>query len=524
MTEHQEVVAACVYEQEMWEHYESGRLNEALEIASKLTFEFKTDDAAWYAVSQLLYKMRRFDSASAAISNAVKLKRTARNLLQETNVLVSQGKLGEGIKRLDELNLDSLCSVYQLDTAARLCASLNRFEDSKALYQRAMAIAPNDADIAYNFATVCRFLGATNEAKSALDQAKKLRPNFTEAMLLDSGLRTKTDADNQIADLERALSSMKLSPKQRVEAGYALFKELEDLERYDEASPVLFSAATLRRTHMAYSVENDIKVMERLKKVFNGVVFAEPSDNEYAPVFIVGLPRTGSTLIERLVAQSPELTSVGESDAFPLALERSIPNKTKSKFELIDQVAEADWNKLAEYYQGRISGGSQRSLDKLPMNYLNVGAIVNAFPNAKILVTDRSPLDTIYAIYKTLFEDAYPFSYDLAELAKYFVSYQSLMAHWQATYPNNVMTVRYELLIDDAESIMRRVCEFLEVGYNDNMTNPANNREASTTASATQVRQPIHSRSVGSWKRMEKDLQVCVRILADAGINVSELS
>lgn len=516
MPEQHVLARAGELETKMWQQYESGRVESALQLASELTTTFQRDDAAWYAVSQLLYKLRKVAPSRTAILNAVKLKPSKRNLLQLANVHVASGDSKSAEATLNSIDFETLGTIYELDTAARICVSLDRHSEAKALYERALKIAPKDADLLYNYATVCRFLGGFYEAANALKTAMSIRPNFTAAMLLDSGLRTKTETDNQLEALETVIANQHLTPKQRVEAGYALFKELEDLGQFDYAGKVLFSAATLRRSHLTYSIENDLRIMRDLMATFSQFPAGE-SQNVSAPVFIVGLPRSGSTLLERLIGQSEYLQSVGETDYFSRALERT-SGRARNKFELLSGITAVDWNAVADNYIGSLPSHVARSIDKLPMNVLNVGAIVRAFPNARILITQRHPLDNLFAMYKTLFEDAYPFSYDLVELAKYYIGYQKLVDHWLGHFPEQVRSVEYEALVTDTETVMSEVAEFLGVPLTDDMLDPTNNKSASTTASATQVRQPIHQRSFGSWRRMEADMQVCKRMLDQAGL------
>jgi len=523
MSEQQQLESACELEQRMWQQYQVGLVESALQIAGELTTRFQRDDSAWYAVSQLLYKLRRVTSSNTAIQNAVKIKRSRRNLLQLVNVLVAEGKQKEADAVFSEIDLSKLKTVYELDTSARLSVSLEQYDVARSLYQRAMAVAPKDADLLYNYATVCRFLGDVEQATFALREAIDQRPHFTAAMLLDSGLRTKTSTDNQVVQLKQVVANTQLTPKQRVEAGYALFKELEDLKEYEEAGKVLFSAATLRRSHLAYSIESDLRMMRALADTFTKFDdVAAPSGVD--PVFIVGLPRSGSTLLERLLGQSRELISVGESDAFPRALQQNAGSAPLSKFELLSKMDELEWGEVAANYISNVSAERHRTIDKLPMNVLNVGAIVRAFPSAKIIITDRSPLDNLYAMYKTLFEDAYPFSYDLMELARYYVGYRALVSHWLMHYPRQVKRVSYEALVADTQATMRDVANFVGVKFDDCMLDPTGNRSVSTTASAVQVRQPIHQKSFGSWKRMESDMQVCQRVLEQAGLSADEFS
>ncbi|MGI9247933.1 MAG: sulfotransferase family protein, partial [Woeseiaceae bacterium] len=156
--------------------------------------------------------------------------------------------------------------------------------------------------------------------------------------------------------------------------------------------------------------------------------------------------------------------------------------------------------------------------DKLPLNYLYAGLIHLALPNAKIINLKRHPLDTCYAIYKQLFLDAYPFSYDLKELGQYYVAYHQLMEHWHTVLPGVVYTIEYEKLVSDFENETRKLLDHCDLDWQSECLRFYENREASTTASTVQVRQPVYQSSVGRWRNYEKQLQPVVDILADAGL------
>jgi len=194
-----------------------------------------------------------------------------------------------------------------------------------------------------------------------------------------------------------------------------------------------------------------------------------------------------------------------------------------SRDDMVRSSAVLDFQKLGETYirsTRPFTGKTARFIDKLPLNFLYIGLIHLALPNAAIINLQRNPVDTCYAIYKQLFVDAYPYSYDLEELARYYVAYHQLMEHWNEVLPGVIHTVRYEDLVDDIETNTRQLLDVCGLEWQPECLKFYENKEASTTASTAQIRRPVYKSSVGKWREYEQQLQPVVEILQKAGINV----
>jgi hypothetical protein len=180
-----------------------------------------------------------------------------------------------------------------------------------------------------------------------------------------------------------------------------------------------------------------------------------------------------------------------------------------------------DYQQLGQFYVDStrpLSGKTQHFIDKFPQNSLNIGPIRKALPNAKIILLQRNPLDSCYSMYKQLFTEIYQFSYDLDELGKYFIAHQKLMSHWLDVIPGGIHVVKYENLITDTESEVRSLLEFCGLEWQDQCLEFHKNTQASTTASASQIRQKLYSTSIGKWKNYEEQLEPLRKMLAEAGL------
>ena len=252
-------------------------------------------------------------------------------------------------------------------------------------------------------------------------------------------------------------------------------------------------------------------------------------DPSAEPIFILGLPRTGTTLTERILGSHTDVFSAGELNDFPISLVRVTQKSAQRQLdrsELVEWTSKIDFVQLGEVYlesTRRLTGHTQRFIDKLPLNFLYCGLIHLALPNAKIVHVRRHPLDSIYAMYKQLFKDAYPMSYDLEDLKEYYVAYDRLMTHWHEVLPGVIYDLHYESLIANQEGETRNLLEYCDLDWQDSVLEFEKNKAASTTASAAQVRQKIYTSSVEKWKNYEPHLRAVGEYLESQGIPIKGL-
>jgi tetratricopeptide (TPR) repeat protein len=408
-----------------------------------------------------------------------------------------------------------------------LLTQLDRREDALAEYAAAAALQPDEARHFYNMACLQRTLGELEAAEANFDRTVELNPADFEAYKLRSELRRQTGGNNHVAELEALLAAGISDPRGEIQVLFALAKELEDLEEYRRSFDCLERGADLRRRHMQYDVTRDIDTMAAIRATFTPDVVETAvagSDNAEA-IFVLGMPRTGTTLIERMLASHTDVFAAGELNNFAVELMRLVRplagDRQPAREEIVKLSAEVEFRSLGEAYIASTrpqTGHTPRFIDKLPLNYLYVGLIHMALPNARIVHVRRHPLDTCYAIYKQLFVDAYPFSYDLTELGRYFVAYHGLMEHWHSVLPGVIYTLDYERLVADADGEARSLLEYCGLDWQPDCLRFYENRTASTTASAAQIRQPVYQSSVGKWRHFRDGLAPLIEVLENAGI------
>jgi len=434
-------------------------------------------------------------------------------------ILLSLGRPEEAEEVVAQALSRAPGSADAYDGLAHVSMRLGHHDRANALYRRATETAPADPRFWYNLASSERSLGRLEAAEAACDRAISLDQTQYPSYLLRSELRLQTPEANHLDDLRHRLSLAPANDPARMFLGYALAKELDDLGEYDEAFRWYAAAAATRRQRLAYDVSVDEQKLAGIEAAFPKVAAlgAARGDQPAPFIFIVGLPRSGTTLLERLVSGLPNVVTNGETDNFSRALLGATPPGPEGIFA---RAAAADPLKVAAAY-AQSARGARTGLsvvEKLPMNYLYLGAIHRALPDAALLLMARSPVDSCFAMFRTLFGEAYPFSYDFEDLARYYAAYARLMAHWKRTLGEAVHEVRYEALVDQPAEVGRGAVGHCGLAWRDDVIDIQSNRSASYTASAAQIRRPIYTTSRDRWRHYKKHLGPLIDALHRHGV------
>jgi tetratricopeptide (TPR) repeat protein len=421
----------------------------------------------------------------------------------------------------NDLNALSVVSHYLQRTEAA--------EQSLAVLLRLNELRPNNPHFLQGIAAACRFLGRLEEAEEYCNQAIALEPKDGHAYFVRSDLRKQTPERNHTAELEARLAKGVENQRARVHIQFALAKEYEDLGDADKSFHHLNQVSGFQRGLIEYDVSNDLRTMEEIKHYFGKAFFdrIKPGHPSDAPIFILGMPRTGTTLIERILGSHSKVHSRGELSLIPrlmvTGVRAMIDSNDVPPQDRVKLTSQLDYRAIGEQYLKNLAhrpNNEPHFIDKLPYNFLNVGPIHAALPNSKIIQLDRHPMDTCYSVYKMLFGDAYPFSYKFEELAAYYIGYRRLMDHWHAVLPKGrILKMRYEEMVEDQEGQSKRLLQHCGLAWEDQVSEfYRSNKQASTTASASQVRQPVYKTSVAKWRRYEKHLAPLRDILARNGV------
>jgi len=354
---------------------------------------------------------------------------------------------------------------------------------------------------------ILTYLGRFDEAEQDVERAIRRAPEIAQGYWLRAGLRRQAPERNHVDAIRRELARPGRSTEDIALLSFALHKELDDLQRYDEAWSALMQGCRAKRSRLNYDAG-------RTRQLFDSLSKFEPSraagvDAGPAPIFIVGMHRSGTTLLEQMLAGHPEVAALGELYDFTSAMRYSTDHHCKGVIDatLIERAHSVDLGDAGRRYLDGVRwrlGNSRYFTDKLPSNFLNIGFIASALPRAKILHMVRDPMETCFSNLRELFSDANPYSYDVRELADYYGCYAELMKHWHTRFEGRILDVEYAQLLSEPESQLRRVTEFCGLSFDPAMLELRSRRRGVVTASAVQVRDGIQIRHRPKWAPYER--------------------
>lgn len=487
-----------------------------------------------YREAARLMRARDWQNALVHLDRALAAKPgVSQWMFSRAQCLMALGRRDEACTAATVLLEDPGASAELLDAVGSFFSFAGDQHAALAAFERAVRLAPDNAHCLFNRATVLRFLGRLEEAEADYDRVIARRPADYEAYKNRADLRTQSPARNHVAELERLLERGITEWRGEVQIRYALAKEYEDLGEHAKSFEHLRRGANRRRENLEYQVATDTATVQWIIDAFPAVPSWTPGAAagaamhgagmhrgrnhggrmHGAPIFIVGLPRSGTTLVDRILSSHSQVRSAGELNDFALALVARVRAENGGaqlpRRDLVALSAHIDFAALGRDYlaRARVVGGPGVFIDKMPLNYLYCGIIHQAIPEAKIVHLTRHPMAAGYAMYKTLFKDGYPFSYDLDDIGRYYVAYRRLMQHWDTVMPGVIHHIEYERLVADQPGETRRLLSFCELAWEDACLEFHANAAPTTTASATQIRRPIYDSSVAQWRHYE--VQLC---------------
>lgn len=423
----------------------------------------------------------------------------------------------------DPVTFDALGVVY---------SGAHAYGKAADMFRRAAAAVPGSARFQFNYATALTQAGDTDGAGRALAACLRVDPRQWKAYLSRANLRRQRLDDNHIDELRSLLGEIDGDAMGTLYVNLALSKELEDCGEYEEAFQRLVEGkAAWRRQAPGYSTRDDEELFSALVDACPQDVPASAGCDSREPIFIIGLPRTGTTLVERIVSSHSRVHSAGELQNFGVALKRATGSTTPPMLDL-DVVARSrdglDWKALGERYLASTrpgTGGKPHFIDKLPHNFLYAGYIAAALPNARIICLRRHPMDSCLSNFRQLFALGSPFceySFDLADTARYYVLFDRMMRAWRERMPGRILELQHEDVVDDIERATTRLLAFCGLPWEDACLRFEENPAPVATASAVQVREPVNRRGIGRWKRYESQLRPVREVLEAGGIALED--
>lgn len=417
-----------------------------------------------------------------------------------------------------------------LDTLGVVYSKFDEHEKAIAPLRAAVSHQPQNPQFQFNLASSEQFLGNDDSARRGYERAIALRPGFARAHWALSEL----EKNQSTADRRQTLSSLLEQPNIRSEdqlyLSHALARELERNNDPAAAFQCLEQAKSRHRQQIGYEFSQDEALFTALKNAFTEKKSTPAANAQTGEemLFVLGMPRSGTTLVERILGSHSQVQSLGELHEFPLAVKQNSGVKSPRVLdsEVISKAKQCDPADIGRHYLARVhererSQAPVRIIDKLPMNFLYIGFILQSLPGAKVIVLDRNPLDTCLSNYRQLFSfnfRYYHYHYSLTDTARYICAFSDLMHHWQSIFGERIYRVNYETLTEAPEAEARAMTDFAGLEWQAQCLEFHKSREAVSTASSVQVRQPIYRNAVERWRRYEKQLAPATEIFREKGL------
>ena len=404
---------------------------------------------------------------------------------------------------------------------ASASARAGYYQDAVEFFDNALEIAPNNVAAWCAKGNVNRTIGDQDGAVAAFRQSIKANPLFAEAYWNLANLKTFRFEDSEVDDMLALVGDERIPPEGQVQLNNALGLEFDGRKEYDRAFEFIDRGNKLRREGEFYDRVEHEEMVDGSIEAFTQQFLDENSghgDPEPAPIFIVGLPRSGSTLLEQILSSHSQVDGTHELRDLALTIRSNWKMSGRgSKYpKSVANIDEDGFKRLGSEYIERTHrhrGDRPFFTDKNPNNYVHVGFLHLILPNAKIINAKRHPLDSCFGSYKQLFAQGQSFSYDLVELGEHYLQYQRLMNHWHEVLPGKVLDVQYEEVVADLEGQVRRILEYCELGWEDTCLQFHETSRAVKSASSEQVRRPIYSTSLNFWRHYESHLGPLIEVL-----------
>jgi tetratricopeptide (TPR) repeat protein len=433
--------------------------------------------------------------------------------------LAARDNLGSSLRQIGQL--DAAEEIYRgtigrnpFHVRARIglaetMQEAGRLDEAIALFREALSIRPKDAELLYGLGVAMMEKGKLDEATDLARQALAIAPNMATAWLLLTQVKRQTERDKELSGMEAEHAKAPQGSLARMQLSFGLGKVNDDLKDYGRAFDYFAEGNAIRRRGIDYDPVRTRGEFEAMKAVFDKAFFDrhKPSDiSDDTPIFVVGMPRSGTTLVEQIIASHPQVFGAGELGILKTAVGKQFPMSMPGGFPAgIADMPDGAFAEAGQAYLDMLHTrypGLRHVTDKMPGNFLLIGFLHMMLPKAKIIHCARDAAATCLSIFKVHFRgDSHRYGYDLGELADFHNLYTDIMAHWHKVLPGAVHDVRYEDFVADQEGQTRALMAYLGLPWDDKVLSFHETDRPVRTASAAQVRQPMYQGSVDLWKR-----------------------
>ena len=469
-----------------------------------------------------LAHLGRYGQAVARFEEALKLQpelaETRRSL---ADVLLRLGRTDDALREIRKALATGEPTLPMQVSLGNILFAAGQFDEAIECFEQVLALQPEFVQGHYRLGVLFRDLGEKDKALASFREAVARDSSFARAWHGIASVSVASVTEDDVGKMLALQEQPGTSEDDRMRLAFALGRHFENAGNYEAAAAQFLMANSLRRSGVKYDIDNDLLAMKNLRGCFDQSFLAAWSESglpDRTPIFIVGMPRSGTTLVEQILASHPDVFAAGELPLLVDSIVATFP--IRNGVDYTSSLADAtqdDFRAAARRYLDGLPGKTaRRVIDKLPHNFLNVGMIRILFPNATIVHCRRDARDTCFSIFKHLFgSDSHAYAYDLEELAHYYNGYAKLMNHWEQVMPGHLHTVHYEWMIENQEQTTRELLEACGLEWDPACLEFHKLERLVATLSASQVRQPIYRGSVGAWKPYEKLLAPLLEILEE---------
>ncbi len=494
-----------------------GKLGMAEGICRDYLHRWPTDVNAIRLLADIGLQLEMFDDAVKLLRRCLDLApdyHQARNNF--ANALAKTGQFETALQEIAALEAAEPENLAHPVLAASILVNVGEYEQAITRYERALERAPHHAGLQMSYGHALKTLGRQADCIAAYRNAIAADPSLGEAWFSLANLKTFRFEDDEIRKMQHLAASDKLTPRDEFHLDFALGKALEDTGDHDGSFAAYARGNEIKRARSGYDADANTEAMHAIaacctaERLQSRQGYGHPAPD---PIFIVGLPRSGSTLLEQILASHSQVDGTMELPHIPHFVRRLAGQKNRSdpsKYPGVLWELERDQCRdLGQEFldAARIQRrGAPFFIDKLPNNFAHIGLIHLILPNARIIDARRHPMATCFSAFKQLFAAGQEFTYSLEDIGRYYHDYTELMQHWERVLPGRVLRVDYESVIDDLETQVRRLLHYCGLPFEPACLQYHQNRRAVRTASSEQVRQPIYRDAVAQWRHFDEHL------------------
>ena len=495
--------------------FKSGNFEEVVNESRRILKKYPDNIFVLNLCGMALQTLKQIQPSIPFFSKAIEIDNqnlSAMNNLGNSYKALNKLDLAEELYlKINKINPNYIQAIFNY---GNLKKQINDFKGAIELYEKVLKLDNNQLNVLFSLATAHQSIGNFKEAKGYVLKILKLNPNHVAAHKLLSNLITYKEGDEHLKQMENLVNSQNINDEEKIDLNFSLGKAYEDIKSFEKSFKYLEKGNNLKKNKAKYNSKTEINLFNNIKEVFNEINFDNLKKGSKTPgiIFICGMPRSGTTLIEQIVSAHNDVSGAGELLYLQKSIEKHLmENKTLSKSKVINEISNninliedsyLDWLKFHKF-------NSKIVTDKAPQNFRWIGIMKIFFPNSKIIHCTRNPKDICLSLYKNNFaSDIMNFAYDQKNISNYYNLYSDFMNFWSKKLPNFIYEANYEKIVENQENEIKKIIKFCDLKWDPNcLSFNKKNKTPITTVSVTQARKAIYKSSVNSNSEYTKYLK-----------------